>query len=185
MDRLSDVFYKNAHLQSQLIAQAVTDDFCTFNNGSLQGKDDITFLVLQVERPEQVTQCLHLASDFGELKSLQEVVSTIVPGYKEMGMFVTCLIELVANAIEHGNRFDPDKTVTVELSTVDGCIEATVHDQGEGFGWREKIDRPLELDGSEERGRGIAMTRICCDRLFYNEKGNRVTFTVTTREGGK
>jgi len=32
-----------------LIKQAVVEDFRRFNNGSLQGKDDITFLVIKVE----------------------------------------------------------------------------------------------------------------------------------------
>jgi PAS domain S-box-containing protein len=49
MDRLPSVFYANAHLTPHLVAQAVSEDFCRFNNGSLQGKDDITFLVLQVD----------------------------------------------------------------------------------------------------------------------------------------
>lgn len=49
MERLTEVFYKNAHLAPHLIAEAVLDDFRLFNGGSLQGKDDITFLVLKVE----------------------------------------------------------------------------------------------------------------------------------------
>jgi len=49
MDRLPDVFYANAHLPPELIKQAVVEDFRQFNNGSLQGKDDITFLVIKVE----------------------------------------------------------------------------------------------------------------------------------------
>ncbi len=50
MDRLPDVFFQNAHLPIHLVAQAVVGDFRKFNNGSLQGKDDITFLVLQVNK---------------------------------------------------------------------------------------------------------------------------------------
>ncbi len=48
MGRLPDVFYANVHLPPELIKQAVVEDFRQFNNGSLQGRDDITFLVLQV-----------------------------------------------------------------------------------------------------------------------------------------
>ncbi len=49
MDRLPHIFYENAHLPPSLIARNVCEDFRLFNNGSLQGKDDITFLVLQVD----------------------------------------------------------------------------------------------------------------------------------------
>ena len=41
-----------------------------------------------------------------------------------------------------------------------------MEDQGEGFNWRDRIDQPLDLEGSQERGRGIAMTRICAEKLF-------------------
>ncbi len=49
MERLPGVFYEYAHLPPHLIAQAVCDDFRRFNDGSLQGDDDISFLVLQVD----------------------------------------------------------------------------------------------------------------------------------------
>ncbi len=49
MHRLPDVFYANAHLPPELIKQAVLEDFRQFNNGSQQGKDDITFKVIKVE----------------------------------------------------------------------------------------------------------------------------------------
>ncbi len=48
-DRLSQVFHENAHLSPDLISKAIVDDFRCFNKGSLQGGDDITFLILQVE----------------------------------------------------------------------------------------------------------------------------------------
>ena len=47
-DKLPEFFYENSHLPAHQVAQAVVEDFRQFNNGSLQGKDDITFLVLQV-----------------------------------------------------------------------------------------------------------------------------------------
>lgn len=48
-DRLPRVFYKNAHLPPHELAQVIVDDFKVFNNGSYQGNDDITFLILQIE----------------------------------------------------------------------------------------------------------------------------------------
>ena len=49
MERLPEVFYENAHLPADLVSQAVVEDFRMFTGGSLQGEDDITFLVLQVD----------------------------------------------------------------------------------------------------------------------------------------
>lgn len=185
MDRLPDVFYENAHLPAQLVAHAVLEDFRLFNNGSLQAKDDITFLVVQADPAEKKTHNFKLASNFHELKKLRETVSKVLTDFAEDDAFKAGLNEMVANAIEHGNRFDPEKNVAVEMTLMDGYILATVRDEGEGFNWREKIHRPLELAGNEERGRGIAMTLICCEKLFYNNKGNRVTLMLTNCKGGR
>lgn len=50
IERLPHVFYSNADQPPPIIAQRVLEDFQIFNNGSLQGDDDITFLVLQVKK---------------------------------------------------------------------------------------------------------------------------------------
>ena len=57
---------------------------------------------------------------------------------------------------------------------------AHIKDQGAGFNWQERIDRVLDLTGNKDRGRGIAMTRICCEQLFYNDKGNQARLVLTT-----
>lgn len=49
MSRLSHVFYEHAHLTPATIAETIVEDFKEFNRGSIQGQDDITFLVLQVK----------------------------------------------------------------------------------------------------------------------------------------
>ncbi len=179
MERLPRIFYENAHLSPHLIAHAVIEDFRFFNDDSLQGKDDITFLVLQVDPAMKKNYRLELASDFSELIRLRRDTWKLLTGIEEANMFMVGLNELVANAIEHGNRMISSKTVTVDLNIADGYIQATVEDQGEGFDWRKKLGRTLELDGNEERGRGIAMTSLCCDWLCYNDKGNRATILVS------
>lgn len=66
--RLPEVFYQNAHLPPKLVVHAVLNDFKEFNNGSLQGKDDITFMVMQAEPTEIKKKNLELKTDFAELK---------------------------------------------------------------------------------------------------------------------
>ncbi len=182
-DRLPDVFFHNAHLPPQLVAHAVVEDFRNFKGGSLQGKDDISFLVLQLDPPGMETYHLKLASNFGELLRLQRDASNILTDIEDTNLFMGCLNELAANAIEHGNNFDLEKVVSIELTVMDGYLQAVVQDQGKGFNWRDKIDRPMEYEGNQERGRGIAMTRVCSEQLFYNKQGNRATLLVK-RKGG-
>ena len=125
-----------------------------------------------------VQERLELTSDFAELNHLHNKVSGILGNHKEADLFLACLHELISNAMEHGNRLDQGKTVSVELVITDRFIQGSVEDQGEGFNWQEQAEKPLELEGITERGRGIAMVRICSDRLLYNDKGNRATFII-------
>lgn len=59
-DKLPLVFYENAHLSPSDITHAITKDFQQFNNGSMHGSDDITFLVIKIhpkkeEKVEKIT----------------------------------------------------------------------------------------------------------------------------------
>lgn len=40
----------------------------------------------------------------------------------------------------------------------------------------------LDLEDNKERDRGIAMTRICAENLFYNDRSNRAVVIVSTGE---
>lgn len=176
--RLPSVFYESSHLSPELIARIVIEDFRNFNGGSLQGSDDITFLVLQVDPHLRVSEHLELINDFRELNNMHEKASAILGDCKGADLFLVCLHELAANAIEHGNRLDREKNISVEVIITDRFIQGNVQDQGGGFNWREQIIKPFDLAGTSERGRGLAMVRICSEKLFYNDKGNRAMFVI-------
>ncbi len=112
------------------------------------------------------------------MSDLRERIFARLDNGRGKDLFLTCLHELVSNAMEHGNRLEREKPVSVEFVITDRFYLASVKDRGEGFDWREHAERPLELEGISERGRGIALVRMCSDRLFYNEKGNRATFII-------
>jgi len=88
------------------------------------------------------------------------------------------LHELVTNAMEHGNQFDPDKKVTINLTLTPQFVAAQVEDEGEGFNWCEKINKPLNIEDITERGRGIPLTNLLVRNLFYNTAGNRATLVI-------
>ena len=97
-------------------------------------------------------------------------------GTKELGQEPNLLHfhELLVNAMEHGNKRDGGKAVSIEVAVTDQYYRAIITDQGEGFNWRDKINKELDLEGDSDRGRGIIMTRMMTDYLGYNERGNRV-----------
>ena len=177
---LEEIFYEHSQLPPEVIVSAINEDFRRFNNGLLQGEDDISFGLIQMDPARQFELNLELESRFAELDRLQRVVYPAVSAIHLGGQFLAGLHELTANAIEHGNRFAPDKKIAVKIIITATYMYARIKDQGEGFNWRAKYERPFDLEGTSERGRGIAMTRSFSNLLFYNEKGNRVSLTIKT-----
>lgn len=86
-----------------------------------------------------------------------------------------CLQEMMANAIEHGNRFDPSKKVYIEVEINKQQVAITIRDEGSGFDWKNKLHEEYCLLSSNERGRGVVMSNMFCSNLMYNEIGNQVT----------
>ena len=73
--------------------------------------------------------------------------------------------EIAANAIVHGNRFDPAKKVFVAVSRTPSRLEIAISDQGAGFD-PNAVSDPLD-PGSllQPSGRGLFMARVFMDEL--------------------
>lgn len=87
--------------------------------------------------------------------------------------------ELVNNAIDHGNKVNPDTQVTIEVSQKDRMVSICVTDQGGGFDPNE-IDDPLADENLlKEVGRGIFIVKSLMDKVDIKptEKGTAVTIS--------
>ncbi|MFO0946769.1 MAG: ATP-binding protein [Planctomycetota bacterium] len=99
----------------------------------------------------------------------------------------TALLEMGSNAIEWGNRHDPNKLVRVTTQVRDDCVEIQIADEGGGF---DPGNLPHASDGGEDPTRhfpvrqmlglrdggfGILITKGLVDDVHYNAEGNIVT----------
>jgi serine/threonine-protein kinase RsbW len=83
------------------------------------------------------------------------------------------LTEAVANAIDHGNRSDPDKSVRVLLSVTDLNLVIRIYDQGQGFDLGQQCQKKPYKD--DEGGRGVQLIRKLMDRVeCHQEAGGNV-----------
>ena len=85
------------------------------------------------------------------------------------------LDEALANAIKHGNKNDPAKSVRIraEISTREARF--TIIDEGEGFDIAAVPD-PRDPDNLlKPSGRGVMLIQHIMDGVSYNERGNEVT----------
>lgn len=103
--------------------------------------------------------------------------------------------ELLQNAVEHGGKNDPNRTVRICYLRLENVIIYRIQDPGEGFRLEEiehaavanPPDDPLRHVRVREQmklragGFGLFMTRQLVDEITYNEKRNEVVFVKYLR----
>ncbi len=82
--------------------------------------------------------------------------------------------EAIMNAIDHGNRRDPSKTVHIVIRLTSARFFAKITDQGDGFDPLKLPDPTLEENLENSRGRGVMLIKRFVDSATYNQKGNSV-----------
>jgi len=91
--------------------------------------------------------------------------------------------EALVNAVVHGNRLDPAKTVHVECEVSADLVRLEVTDEGAGFDPTSVPDCTLEERLEAPSGRGVMLMRSFMSRIAYNAKGNSVV--LEKRRGDK
>ncbi len=82
--------------------------------------------------------------------------------------------EALTNAMEHGNKWDPGKSILVQVAVKDSRLNISIEDEGNGFNTAVSSAR-RDADGNlSVRGRGIKIIRKFCNPT-WNTKGNRIT----------
>jgi anti-sigma regulatory factor (Ser/Thr protein kinase) len=88
------------------------------------------------------------------------------------------LTEALTNAMLYGNGDDPSKRVLVEVTVLQGRLQAKVRDQGSGFD-PSAVPDPTHPDNvTKPCGRGLFLMRKLLDEVSYNERGNEVTLVL-------
>ncbi|MEL3909193.1 MAG: cyclic nucleotide-binding domain-containing protein [Treponemataceae bacterium] len=117
--------------------------------------------------------------------------------------FQTTAMELLLNAVEHGNcginyeeknrwlksgknildliaekRKDPrihKKKIYISYKIAPNITKVTIRDEGKGFDWKKRLNRAFEPG---LHGMGIKMSQQLVKNLTYNEVGNQVSFEL-------
>ena len=119
-----------------------------------------------------------IASNLEAARAVEEALLREVTrhGYDEAATFAIklALEEGLNNAIKHGNRYDPEKSVEVHFDIDGERASVTIADQGKGFDLSAVPDPTTDENLEKPCGRGIMLMCAYMDEVRYNEKGNRV-----------
>jgi len=96
------------------------------------------------------------------------------------------LLELLLNAVQHGNRSQADRQVTAAVEyRPGGLLAITVEDEGNGFAYTNvNMSLPDAPGRIYDRHHGYALIGASTARLEFTHPGNRVTAYVDLTKSG-
>ena len=141
-----------------------------------QGKILLNIFIKLLNRPTinwsifELHSSLQL-SDFVDL--LLEPINTSKYSYSiKLGLH-----EALINAVTHGNKLDPDKSIRVRrIITPNWCVWQ-IQDQGNGLEIKKRIYK-LPRKISSLNGRGLYIINECFDDIRWSNKGNRLQLAL-------
>lgn len=107
--------------------------------------------------------------------AIDEVMNEIGITEENYGKILVSTLEAVNNAIMHGNRYEKDKIVDVEISYKNEKLKIKISDQGKGFVPEEVPDPTIPQNLESLNGRGIFLMSKLADEIKYSKRGNAVT----------
>ena len=83
------------------------------------------------------------------------------------------VIEAYTNAVEHGNKYDENKSVKIEFSSESNGLAFSIEDEGSGFEI-ENIPDPTNLENEGVEGRGLFMINSLADQVELEDNGSKI-----------
>jgi serine/threonine-protein kinase RsbW len=122
---------------------------------------------------------LKIESSISNLRIVENVIDEIVNEIgitqENYGKILVSTLEAVNNAIMHGNKFNKDKLVDVEISFKNEKLKVRISDQGNGFVPADVPDPTMPKNIEALNGRGIFLMSKLADEIKYSKRGNAVT----------
>jgi serine/threonine-protein kinase RsbW len=96
------------------------------------------------------------------------------------GNMLVAVTEAVNNAIQHGNKYDPDKKVNITYEIEPDQISFLITDEGLGFDYLNLPD-PTDPENLEKpTGRGVFLMKHLADQIIFSENGKIVELYFKT-----
>jgi len=89
-----------------------------------------------------------------------------------------CVSEAVINSIQHGNKNDSQKEVSINVNCGTGILIAKVKDQGQGFDHNFIPDPTKNENLLKESGRGIHIMKKMADEIIFDKNEIEIVFNI-------
>ncbi|MGC8654286.1 MAG: ATP-binding protein [Candidatus Kryptoniota bacterium] len=116
-------------------------------------------------------ETISFKSNSKELKDIERSLKTI---FRKTGLskvqihdILVSTTEAISNAIQHGNKNNPDKTVGITVDSNTNTVTVTVEDEGEGFEPSQVPNPVLPENLLKPSGRGIHIMKSLMDSVDF------------------
>ncbi len=121
---------------------------------------------------------INIASRYEDMalveKLVQDVCDKLQLHEESFGNILVAVTEAVNNAIQHGNKSNPDKKIDIEFKPEKDIINCFVKDEGQGFDY-SNIPDPTDPENIEKlNGRGVFLMKHLADAVEFHENGRIV-----------
>jgi serine/threonine-protein kinase RsbW len=90
------------------------------------------------------------------------------------GNMLVAVTEAVNNAIQHGNKYDPQKMVNVTYEIDNERISFIISDEGTGFDYFNLPDPTAPENLEKPTGRGVFLMKHLADQIIFSDQGKVV-----------
>jgi serine/threonine-protein kinase RsbW len=123
-------------------------------------------------------QTLKINSNIQSLRLVERLIEDVseIYGVNEdaFGNMMIAVTEAVNNAIQHGNKNNPEKFVKIGFECDDNKLVFSVTDEGDGFDYLGLPDPTEPANVNKLSGRGVFLMKQLSDFIQFEQNGRRV-----------
>mgnify|MGYP003497800086 FL=1 len=90
------------------------------------------------------------------------------------GNILVAVTEAVNNAIQHGNKYNPNLKVKISYEVENDTISFAITDQGKGFDYYNLPDPTAPENLEKPTGRGVFLMKHLADQIIFSNNGSSV-----------
>jgi serine/threonine-protein kinase RsbW len=121
---------------------------------------------------------IRITSQSESIAFVEKLVNTICETYHisedHYGNILVAITEAVNNAIQHGNKANPNKNIDIAYLSNKDHLRFSVKDEGEGFNFTSLPDPTNPENIEKPNGRGVFLMKHLADKVEFEDNGSKV-----------